>query len=118
MSGTVTIDTATGKVLSADLTAEDGSSTVIFDTVYYGTVTQITARPGYPVWTRMWFEAEFPGPAPMLCPSRFLRRRWWDTRDHRSPRLSKPTGVTPRASRTAVIPMFGEIPLTGSLEPK
>jgi len=58
VSGTVTIDTATGKVLSADLTAKDGSSTVIFDTVYYGTVTQITARPGYPVWTRMFFEDE------------------------------------------------------------
>jgi hypothetical protein len=58
VSGTVTIDTATGKVLSADLTAEDGISTVIFDTVYYGTVTQITARPGYPVWTRMFFEDE------------------------------------------------------------
>jgi hypothetical protein len=58
VSGTVTIDTATGKVLSADLTAKDGSSTVIFDTVYYGTVTQITARRGYPVWTRMFFEDE------------------------------------------------------------
>jgi hypothetical protein len=58
VSGTVTIDTATGKVLSADLTAKDGSSTVIFDDVYYGTVTQITARRGYPVWTRMFFEDE------------------------------------------------------------
>jgi hypothetical protein len=58
VSGTVTIDTATGKVLFADLTAEDGISRVIFDTVYYGTVTQITARRGYPVWTRMFFEDE------------------------------------------------------------
>jgi hypothetical protein len=57
VSGTVTIDTATGKVLSADLTAKDGSSTVIFDTVYYGTVTHST-RPGEPVWTKMFFEAE------------------------------------------------------------
>jgi hypothetical protein len=56
VSGTVTIDTATGKVLSADLTAKDGSSTVIFDDVYYGTVTQIAARRGGPVWTRMFFE--------------------------------------------------------------
>ena len=66
VSGTVTIDTATGKVLSADLTAEDGSSTVIFDTVYYGTVTQITARPGYPVWTRMWFDRRISRARP-LC---------------------------------------------------
>jgi hypothetical protein len=58
VSGTITIDTATGKVLSADLTAKDGSSTVIFDTVDYGTVTQITARRGYPVWTRMLFADE------------------------------------------------------------
>jgi hypothetical protein len=56
VSGTVTIDTATGKVLSADLTAKDGSSTVIFDDVYYGTVTQVAARRGGPVWTRMFFE--------------------------------------------------------------
>jgi hypothetical protein len=58
VSGTVTIDTATGKVLSADLTAKDSinSSTVIFDN--YGTVTQITARRGYPVWTRMLFADE------------------------------------------------------------
>jgi len=61
LSGTVTIDTATGKVLSADLTAKDGSSTVIFDTVYYGTVTQITTGRrggGGPVWTRMFFADE------------------------------------------------------------
>jgi len=61
VSGTVTIDTATGKVLSADLTLKDGSSTVIFDTVYYGTVTQITTGRrggGGPVWTRMFFADE------------------------------------------------------------
>jgi len=56
VSGTVTIDTATGKVLSADLTAKDGSSTVILDRV--DGVTQITARRGYPVWTRMLFADE------------------------------------------------------------
>ncbi len=59
VSGTVTIDTAAGKVLSADLTAKDGSSTFIFD-VAEG-ATPITTRRGGPVWTRMWFEVEFPG---------------------------------------------------------
>jgi hypothetical protein len=56
VSGTVTIDTATGKVLSADLTGKDGSSTVIFDFVPY--VTQFSNRPGAPVWTKMSFRDE------------------------------------------------------------
>jgi hypothetical protein len=54
VSGTVTIDTATGKVLSADLTAKDGASTqYIFDVV--DGVHQISGRPGSPVWTKMSF---------------------------------------------------------------
>ena len=119
LSGTVTIDTATGKVLSADLTAEDGSSTVIFDTVYYGTVTQITARPGYPVWTRMWFEAEFPGPGPyalsLTVPEATLV-------GYKGSSLAQ--AIEAHGGYTSCIEIganpysFGEIPLTGSLEPQ
>src|SRR5580698_4951896 len=119
VSWTVMIDTATGKVLSADLTAEDGSSTVIFDTVYYGTVTQITARPGYPVWTRMWFEAEFPGPGPyalsLTVPEATLV-------GYKGSSLAQ--AIEAHGGYTSCIEIganpysFGEIPLTGSLEPQ
>ena len=118
VSGTVTIDTATGKVLSADLTAKDGSSTVIFDTVYYGTVTQITARRGYPVWTRMYFEA---GPC-----SLFLTVPEATLVGYKGSSLAQ--AIETGGGYTSCIEYGGdilnvvgvpsEIPLTGSLEPQ
>jgi len=110
VSGTVTIDTATGKVLSADLTAEDGISTVIFDTVYYGTVTQITARPGYPVWTRMYFEA---GPC-----SLFLTVPEATLVGYKGSSLALATEAHGGYTSCIEYGSEGEIPLTGSLEPK
>ena len=116
LSGTVTIDTATGKVLSADLTAEDGSSTVIFDTVYYGTVTQITARRGYPVWTRMFFEDESGHYSLFLTvPEAMLV-------GYKGSSLAQ--AIEAHGGYTSCIEIganpysFGEIPLTGSLEPQ
>jgi hypothetical protein len=63
VSRTVTIDAATGKVLSADLTATNGSSTFIFDVV---SVRQIS-RPGSPVWTMMSFGGGYGFGSAALC---------------------------------------------------
>jgi len=52
LSGTVTIDTATGKVLSADLAATDGYYGFGFDVV--DKVQRISAARGV-VFTEMWF---------------------------------------------------------------
>ena len=114
VSGTVMIDTATGKVLSADLTAKDGSSTVIFDTVYYGTVTQITARPGYPVWTRMFFEA---GPYSLFLTipeATLVGYKGSSLADDIEAHGGYTSCIEIGANRDGVI----TIPLTGSLEPQ
>jgi len=70
LSGTITIDTATGKLLSADLSATNGSvAEFVFDQITAGSVRQIVLGSGRrsTVWTVISIESEHPfGPSLFL----------------------------------------------------